>query len=439
MAEVGIPTGDSAASGLVNYPMRIEAITSRTILDSRGRPTLETTVHVDVGVSGTASVPSGASTGSHEAVELRDRKLKAFGGLGVQQAMKNVMGPIAKALQGHDVRQQSAIDELMINLDGTVNKSKLGANAILSVSLAVTRAAAALQHQSLYRWIQQVYELPEVDVKHLPRPMMNILNGGKHADTALPVQEFLIMPKGKTVLDQLERGVAVYQALRTILSAKHLRTTVGDEGGFAPALKDPKIALEFLTKSITAAGLEPGKDISLGLDVAANELYNPATKRYRLGDTAGGLASAGVTSLMEEWLDAFPISSIEDPLAEDDWEGWRDLTAQLGSRTMLVGDDLFVTDVNRLQRGIENKVANAILIKPNQVGTLSQTVAAIRAALESGYTPIISNRSGETTDPFIADLAVAVQSPLIKTGAPARGERVAKYNRLLQIAEELAT
>lgn len=417
--------------------MQIETILSRQILDSRGRPTVETTVILDAGVSATAAVPSGASTGSHEAVELRDDDPEHFGGLGVLRAVANVTGPIAKALKGQDARHQRAIDELLLSIDGTVNKSKLGANAILSVSMAVARAGAALQRLPLYRWIQQVYDLPGISADRLPIPMMNILNGGRHADTELPIQEFLILPHGETPLAQLERGTAVYRELAKLLTAKHLRTTVGDEGGFAPAIKDPSVALDFITKAIVNAGGEPGRDVELGLDVAASELFDPARQRYRLGSTRGGLVTAGMISVLKEWVATYRLKTIEDPLAEDDWAGWTEITAALGQDVKIIGDDLFVTNASRLQRGIDQRAANGVLVKPNQVGTLTETIETVTTAQAAGYIPVVSHRSGETGDTFIADLAVAVGAPYLKAGAPARGERVVKYNRLLQIASEL--
>lgn len=418
--------------------MNITEITSRQILDSRGRPTLETTVHLDTGTSGTAAVPSGASTGTHEALELRDGRSKRYGGLGVQVAVKNVMGPITKALKGQDIRELRAIDQRLIHLDGTVNKSKLGANAILSVSLAAARAAAGLEHLPLYQLIQKVFDFPAIKADKLPRPMMNVLNGGRHADTELKIQECLILPNGKTTADQVERGVMVYRALGELLAAKHLRTTVGDEGGFAPAIKDPAVALDFLMKAITAAGYQAPRDIGIGLDLAASEFYSAMTERYAMGDTKGGLTADGMIALISEWTKRFPIQTLEDPLAEDDWNGWKTLTQKLGKQQAIIGDDLFVTNVHRLQRGVDSQVANAILIKPNQVGTLSETIDAIQAARAAKYQVIVSHRSGETSDDFISDLAVAVGAEWLKAGAPARGERVAKYNRLLAIADELA-
>jgi len=418
--------------------MDIQSITARQILDSRGQPTIETTVHLDTGDSGTASVPSGVSTGSHEALELRDGDPKSYLGQGVLTAIKHVTEPIAKALKGLDVRDQRAIDQVMLELDGTVNKSSLGANAILSVSLAAMRATASLQKQSLFRTIQQTYDLPEIDVKRLPRPMMNVINGGKHADNGLTIQEFMIVPDGKTMAERIERGTVVYHQLGKLLKEKTLSTLVGDEGGYAPRLAEDAVALELLVQASTQAGYTLPEDIGLAIDFASQSFYDPATKRYQFGSTKGGLTAVGMVGVLAEWLKKFPIISYEDPLSEDDWDGWADLTKKLGKKVTIVGDDLFVTNRSRLERGISNGVANAILIKPNQIGTLSETIDTILAAQTANYTIIISHRSGETADSFISDLAVAVAAPFIKIGAPARGERVAKYNRLLAIEEELS-
>lgn len=417
--------------------MRITTITSRQILDSRGQPTIESTVHLDIGISGTAAVPSGASTGSHEALELRDDNPKDYDGLSVHNAISNVTGPIAKALKDMDIRDLRAIDRRMIELDGTMNKSAYGANAILSVSLAAARAAAALGKMPLYRSLQTVYGFPDINPKKLPRPMMNVINGGRHADNGLHIQEYMVIPDGPTVAARIARGVAVYHTLGQLLREKKLATTLGDEGGYAPRLANDRAALELLVVATKKAGFSSPKQIGLGLDVAASEFYNPATERYMFGESGGGLASVGMIGTIQEWLKDFPLISIEDPLAEDDWNGWKDVTAAAGKKVMIVGDDLFVTNTSRLDRGIEAKAANAILIKLNQIGTLSETMETILRAQEAGYTPIISHRSGETSDDFIADLAVAVGAPFLKAGAPARGERVAKYNRLLAIETEL--
>lgn len=417
--------------------MDITSITSRQILDSRGDPTLETTVELSTGATGVAAVPSGASTGSHEAVELRDGDPALYGGRSVEQAVAHVVGPIAKALKGMDVREQKTIDRAMIDLDGTVNKSKLGANAILSVSLAVMRANAALQRLPLYRAIQQTFDFPAIDPAELPRPMMNVVNGGQHADNGLKVQEFMVVPKGATVAERVERGVNVYHRLAQVLKRKKLSTMLGDEGGFAPRVKDESAVFQLLTEAIDLAGLKVRDDIDLAMDVAATTFYDRASERYHIGQTSGGLTSIGMLGLMKEWLAAWPIMSIEDPLAEDDWLGWTDLTGQLKDQVLVVGDDLFTSNTGRLERGLAVKAATAILIKPNQVGTVSETIETILAAQNAKYTVIVSHRSGETMDSFVSDLAVAVGAPFLKAGAPARGERVAKYNRLLQIEQEL--
>lgn len=417
--------------------MKISSITSRQILDSRGKPTIATTVNIDIGVGGTAAVPSGASTGTHEAVELRDANPKDYNGQSVRNAISNVTGIIAKALKGADVRDQRAIDQHMIELDGTMNKAKLGANAILSVSLAVARAHAALDRQPLYKSLQESFGFPEIRPKKLPRMMMNVLNGGRHADNGLKVQEFMIIPDGPTVASRLARGTDVYQTLGRLLHTKKLSTLLGDEGGYAPRLPSERAALDLLVEATKAAGYTLPKQVALGLDLAASEFYNAGTSRYDFGDTGGGLASVGMIGTVQEWLREYPILSVEDPLSEDDWSAWTDLTATAPVGTLLVGDDLFVTNRSRLDRGIDAKAANAILVKLNQIGTLTETMDTILRAQEANYAVIISHRSGETTDDFIADLAVAVGAPFLKAGAPARGERVAKYNRLLAIEEEL--
>lgn len=417
--------------------MRISSITSRQILDSRGIPTLATTVHLDIGISGTAAVPAGASTGSHEAVELRDDDPKEYGGKGVRTAISHVTGPIAKAMHEMDVRDQRAIDQRLIELDGTMNKATLGANAILSVSLAVARAQAALTKQPLYRSLQVGFGFPDLTAKKLPRPMMNILNGGRHADNGLKVQEFMVIPDGPSVAVRLARGVDVYQTLGKLLRDRGLATTLGDEGGYAPRLPNDRAALELLVAATKTAGYTRPKQVGLGLDLAATEFFDPATQRYAFGETEGGLANVGMIGTVQEWLKTYPLISVEDPLAEDDWGGWTDLTAAAPPGVMIVGDDLFATNTSRLNRGIAAAAGNAIIIKTNQVGTLTESIDAILRAQEAGYAVIIAHRSGETNDPFIADLAVAVGAPFLKAGAPARGERVAKYNRLLEIEDEL--
>ncbi|MBI3573180.1 MAG: phosphopyruvate hydratase [Candidatus Kerfeldbacteria bacterium] len=417
--------------------MVIESLRSRQILDSRGHPTLETTVDLDIGLSATASVPSGASTGSHEAHELRDGDATQYQGLGVLKAVDHVMGPIAKVLKGHDVRHQRAIDQAMIDLDGTVNKSSLGANAMLSVSLAVARVRAMVEKAPLFRSLQEQFDFPAVTASTLPRPMMNIINGGRHADTGVKIQEYLIMPGGATTQEQIARGHDLYEALRTILLSAGLSTLVGDEGGFAPKLTADEQGLKFLVEAAEQVHLQMPGDLTLGLDIAASELYDPAHERYRFGTNEAGLSSVGMVGLLAEWLDRYPIVSLEDPLAEDDWDGWADLTAKLGARCQLVGDDLFTTNRARLEQGVARMAANAVLIKPNQIGTLTETVEAILYAYDHQLNVVMSHRSGETTDDFIVDLAVAVGAQYLKAGAPARGERVAKYNRLLAIEQVL--
>lgn len=417
--------------------MDIQSITSRQILDSRGKPTIETTVHLDTGDSGRAAVPSGASTGVHEALELRDKDQAHYRGESVMQAVNNVIGPIAKAVKGKDVRNQRALDTIMLELDGTVNKSKLGANAILSVSLAAMRANASLQKQSLYAAIQQTFGFPDIDAKKLPRPMFNVINGGKHADNGIAIQEFMIVPEGKTVAERIERGSNTYHVLAKLLKAQKLSTMVGDEGGYAPHLPEDSAALDLLVKAITEAGYRAPEDIALAIDFASSTFFDEPTQRYLFGPTKGGLTAVGMGGVLAEWLDKYPLMSYEDPLAEDDWQGWQDLTAKIGDRVHIVGDDLFVTNKSRLERGIKERVANTILIKPNQIGTLTETIDTIMTAQEAKYDVIISHRSGETIDSFISDLAVGVGAPLLKAGAPARGERLAKYNRLMEIELEL--
>lgn len=417
--------------------MEIQSLTSRQILDSRGLPTIETTVHIDTGVSGTASVPSGASTGSHEALELRDQDPTKYRGQSVLKAVDNVLGPIQKALKGKDVRDQRAIDQAMLELDGTVNKSSLGANAILSVSMAAMRANAALQKQSLFKAIQQTYDLPAADPEALPRPMMNVINGGKHAEGGLKIQEFMIVPNGATVAERIERGVNVYHVLKTLLHERKLSTLIGDEGGFAPKLAEDELALQLLVEAITAAGYHAPDDLALAIDFASSTFFDAASERYQFGSIKGGLNATGMVGVLSEWLEKYPLISYEDPLAEDDWAGWAMMTEKLRNKVMIVGDDIFVTNANRLQRGIQEHVGNAILIKLNQIGTVSETIDTITAAQAAGYTCVVSHRSGETSDAFVSDLAVAVRAPFLKAGAPARGERVAKYNRLMEIEQEL--
>ncbi len=409
----------------------IEAVTALEVLDSRGNPTISVTVET-AHSTGTAIVPSGASTGAHEAVELRDGDRDRFGGKGVLNAIANVEGDIAAAVEGHDVFDQAGIDRLLIELDGTPNKSRLGANAVLGVSLAAAHAAANALGLSLFRY------LGGAQAGLLPMPLANILNGGVHADNNVDLQEFMICPVGPSSFAEAIRATAeVYQALRRVLHEEGLATGVGDEGGFAPQLKSNEEALQVIVRAIETAGYQPGRDVALALDVASTELYRDG--RYELAGEGRTLDRGGLIELYESWIGRYPIVSIEDGMAEDDWEGWKALTDRLGDRVQLVGDDLFVTNVERLSRGIERGVANSILVKVNQIGTLTETLQAIETARSAGYSAIISHRSGETEDTTIADLAVATGTGMIKTGAPARSERVAKYNRLLEIERELGS
>ncbi|QBD83644.1 phosphopyruvate hydratase [Ktedonosporobacter rubrisoli] len=408
----------------------IEEVTAREILDSRGNPTIQVEVLLMGGARGIAAVPSGASTGAHEAVELRDGDKSRYGGKGVLKAVTNVQQIISDALVGLDATDQVMLDEVMIELDGTTNKAKLGANAILGVSLAAAKAAAHAQHQPLYRY------LGGVSARTLPVPMMNILNGGKHADNSTDMQEYMVLPVGAASFrEALRMGAEVYQGLKKVLHGRKFNTNVGDEGGFAPSLSSNREALEVIVAAIEAAGYKPGVDIFLGMDPAASEFYENG--KYVLAREGRTLTSQEMVDLYEKWIGEYPIISIEDGLAEDDWEGWSHLRQRLGNRVQLVGDDLFVTNTARLKRGIAEHSANSILIKLNQIGTLTETLEAIEMAKRAAFTAVISHRSGETEDTTIADLVVATNAGQIKTGAPARSERVAKYNRLLVIEDEL--
>ena len=412
---------------------QIASIHARQILDSRGHPTVEVDVLTAAGFLGRAAVPSGASTGVHEAVELRDGDKKSFGGKSVLKAVKNVNEVIGKELQGMMVEEQNAIDAKMLALDGTPNKGKLGANAILGVSLACAKAAAQECNQELYRYVGGV------NANTLPIPMMNILNGGSHADSNVDFQEFMIMPVGAPSFSEALRwGAETFHALKNVLKKKGLSTGVGDEGGFAPNLKSNEEALEVILQAIEQAGYKPGEDIFIALDPASSEFYLTDEKVYHLHKSSGEkLTSAQMADFWADWTKRYPIISIEDGMAEDDWDGWKALTDRIGGKCQLVGDDLFVTNSARLKMGIEKQVANSILVKVNQIGSLTETINAVNMAYRNSYTAVMSHRSGETEDTTIADLAVALNTGLIKTGSACRSERIAKYNQLMRIEEEL--
>jgi len=412
----------------------IEAVHSRQILDSRGNPTIEVDVRLVEGQIGRAAVPSGASTGEFEAVELRDGGSEYLG-KGVGKAIANVNGEIQKAVTGFDTTDQAGLDRLMIDLDGTANKGRLGANAILGVSLAAAKAGSLLEDRPLYSYLGDLYGSGSATL--LPVPMMNVLNGGAHADNSVDFQEFMVMPAGASSFSECLRiGTEVFHSLKKILSGHGFATAVGDEGGFAPNLPSNEAALEILIEGIEAAGYEAGKDVFIALDPATSEIYENGV--YRLEHEDRSLNSRQMADYWASAIERFPIVSLEDGMDEEDWDGWKLLTERLGDAVQLVGDDLFVTNPERLKRGIDGDTANSILIKVNQIGTLSETFDAIRMADEAGFTSVISHRSGETEDTFIADLAVATEAGQIKTGAPSRSDRVAKYNRLLRIEEELA-
>lgn len=409
---------------------KIERVHAREILDSRGNPTVEVEVYLTSGVSGKAAVPSGASTGELEAHELRDKDAKRYGGKGVLKAVENVQKVIAPRLLQQDALDQTRIDHLLLEVDGTEHKSRLGANALLGVSLATARAGAATLGLPLYRYLGGSF------ASVMPVPLMNIINGGMHADNDLSCQEFMIVPVGaKSFREGLRMGVEVYHTLAKVLRSRKLSTAVGDEGGFAPDLGEDEDALRLLVEAIEKAGYRPGQDVSIALDPASTSFF--ADDKYRLG--ANSLTALELIEKYATWCDHYPIVAIEDGLAEHDWSGWQSLTARLGQKVQLIGDDIFVTNPRLLQKGIAEKVGNAILIKVNQIGTLTETFEAIRIAYQAGYRAIISHRSGETEDTFIADLAVATGTGQIKTGAPARAERVAKYNRLLTIEEGMSS
>ncbi|CDE96992.1 enolase [Clostridium sp. CAG:567] len=416
--------------------LEIESVRALEVLDSRGNPTVQVEVVTEGGFSGVAMVPSGASTGSFEAVELRDGDKERYLGKGVLKAVENVNEVISKEIEGMNIYEQAKIDATMIKLDGTENKGKLGANAMLGVSLAVAKAAAASLGMSLYNYIGGV------NAKELPVPMMNIMNGGKHADSSLSVQEFMIMPVGaKTFSECMRMGVEVYHNLKKVLKSKGYSTGVGDEGGFAPNLGSEEEAVELIIEAIKQAGYKPGEDVCLALDVAATEMFDEAKKigkdGYYFWKTDEFKTKDQMIDFIVELAEKYPIISIEDGLAEEDWESWKKLTERIGNKIQLVGDDLFVTNMKRLQKGIDNNTANSILIKLNQIGTLTETLDAIELAKRNGYTAVVSHRSGETEDTTLADVAVATNAGQIKTGAPCRTDRVAKYNRLLNIEAEL--
>ncbi|MEK6479282.1 phosphopyruvate hydratase [Catalinimonas sp. 4WD22] len=410
----------------------IKKIHARQILDSRGNPTVEVDVVTENNVLGRAAVPSGASTGQHEAVELRDNDKGIFMGKGVTKAVENVNNSIAQKLLGVSIFEQTLIDHTMLDLDGTPNKSKLGANAILGVSLAVAKAAALELGQPLYKYIGGV------NANTLPVPMMNILNGGSHADNAIDFQEFMIMPvKAASFSEALRMGTEVFHHLKSVLKSKNLSTNVGDEGGFAPNISSNKEAIEVVLQAIEKAGYKPGEEIFIALDAASTEFYDSEKGLYKFASSGEELNSSDMANYWKEWVDQYPIISIEDGMSEDDWAGWKTHTDLLKDKCQLVGDDLFVTNVNRLQDGIDQGVGNAILIKVNQIGSLTETIEAVNLAKRNGYKSVISHRSGETEDNFIADLAVALNAGQIKTGSASRSDRMAKYNQLLRIQEQL--
>jgi enolase len=410
----------------------IAKIHARQILDSRGNPTIEVEVFTDGGIMGRAAVPSGASTGIHEAVELRDGDKDVYLGKGVLKAVDNVINTLHEELNGAYIFDQNLIDRAMCSIDNTDNKGKLGANAILGVSMAVAKAAAQTAGQSLYRYIGGV------NANTLPVPMMNILNGGSHADNKIDIQEFMIMPFGATSFSHgLRMGTEVFHALKGVLKSKGMSTNVGDEGGFAPNLNSNEEAIEVVLQAIEKAGYKPGVDIWIALDAASSEFYSKETKKYTFESTGDVRTSSEMVSFWKDWANKYPIASIEDGMDEDDWTGWKELTDAVGSKCQLVGDDLFVTNVKRLSRGINEGIANSILVKVNQIGTLTETIDAVNMAHRNQYTSVMSHRSGETEDTTIADLAVALNTGQIKTGSASRSDRMAKYNQLLRIEEEL--
>ncbi len=408
----------------------IKAIMGREIIDSRGNPTVEADVILESGAIGRAAVPSGASTGAREAIELRDGDAKRYGGKGVTQAVKHVNNEIREALLGKNAADQVDIDNTMLALDGTDNKSKLGANAILAVSMACARAAAANEGKPLYEYLNTG------DDYLMPVPMMNIINGGAHADNSVDLQEFMVMPVGApSVAEAIRYGAEIFHALKKVLHDKGMNTSVGDEGGFAPDLPSNEAAIEVILEAIDKAGYKAGEDVMIAIDAASSEFYKDG--KYVLASENKSLTASEFIDVLEDWVNKYPIISIEDGLAEDDWDGWKEITERLGNRVQLVGDDLFVTNTKIFQQGIDKHITNSILIKVNQIGTLTETLAAIDMAKKAGYTAVISHRSGETEDTIIADLAVATSVGQIKTGSMSRSDRVAKYNQLIRISEEL--
>ncbi|HBO16770.1 MAG: Enolase [Candidatus Moranbacteria bacterium GW2011_GWE2_35_2-] len=416
--------------------IKIKKVVAREILDSRGNPTVEVELELENGIKSVAAVPSGASTGSHEALELRDGDKKRYGGKGVLKAVENVNNEIAKAAVGMEVGEQEKIDRKIIELDGTENKSRLGANAILGVSLAVCRAAAMDKKKELYEYISDTFNFSKE--KKMPFPMFNILNGGQHSDSGLCVQEFKLVPDGiEKYCEQLRAGSEIFYALKKSLTEKKYSTGVGDEGGFAPRLKSNSQALEIINTAIKTAGYEPGKQANIGLDVAANSFFDEKSGKYLLQPEGKTLGKEELLDLYKDWIEKYNIISIEDGLGEEDWKGWAMMNEKLGKKIMLIGDDLLVTNVKRLQTAITEKACNSVLIKVNQIGTLTETIECIKLAKANGMKTVISHRSGETTDDFIADLAVGADADYIKTGSLSRGERICKYNRLLKISEDL--
>lgn len=415
---------------------KIKKIKAMEILDSRGNPTVQACVELESGIMAKASVPSGASTGAHEAMELRDNDKKRFNGKGVLDAVHHVNYEIHEKLTGFEITKQKLIDKAMISLDSTENKSRLGANAILSVSLACARAGSKALKMPLYAYLRKTYNLLE-EKNILPKPMINIINGGKHADSGLSFQEFLIIPQKNKFSDNIRMAVEIFHSLAGILKVRGFSTLVGDEGGYSPKLSNHKEAPELIIEAIKQAGYNLGNDVALGLDAASSEFYDKKEHHYTLTLEHTALSHDQLIGLYNEWAKKYGFISFEDSLAEDDWEGWRKITDKLGSQFILIGDDLFVTNTKRLKEGIKKKVANAILIKPNQIGTLTETIDCINLAQKNNYKVIISHRSGETCDTFIADLAFACQADFIKAGSASRGERLAKYNRLLEIEQGL--